>query len=54
MDEDENPGVPLREEMRLALDAILRRATPHPDDTDADRKRNLAHIEAQARRALNR
>lgn len=35
-----------------ALKAIQRRATPHPDDTDADRKRDLYHCEQLARFAL--
>ena len=33
------------------LEAIERRATPHPDDTDEDRKRNLRHILVMAKDA---
>lgn len=36
------------------LKRIQRRAAPHPDDDDADRKRNLYHVESISRRALAR
>ncbi len=39
-------------EVLEALRKIVARATDHPDDTDADRKRNLFHIAAHAQAAL--
>ena len=37
------------DEAEALLARILKRATPHPDDTDEDRKRDLYHIEGLAR-----
>jgi len=37
---------------RGALEAIVRRSTPHEGDTDADRKRDLYHIQATAQAAI--
>ena len=39
-------------ELRGALEKIGRRAADHPDDDDADRKRNLYHISAIVKAAL--
>lgn len=41
-------------ELIEAMERIAARAKPHPDDTDADRKRDLYHIEAIASMALAR
>jgi len=41
------------DQMAEALRKIERRATPHPDDTPEDIKRNLYHVLATAERALS-
>lgn len=43
-----------RAQLLAALLKIKQRATPHPDDTDADRKRDLYHCEAIASLAIKR
>jgi len=39
-------------ELVAALERIVKRATPHVDDTDDDRRRDLYHIDEIARAAL--
>lgn len=41
------------EKLRAALEKIKRRSSEHPDDTDADRKRDLFHVNRIATRALS-
>jgi len=38
--------------VRESLNMIVRRATEHPDDSDADRKRNLFHVLHHAKQAI--
>lgn len=38
-----------RDALRKTLANVHRRAVAHPDETDADRKRELLHIEAMTR-----
>jgi|GEM_PF-2756905 len=40
------------DQMAGALQKIVRRSRAHPDDTDADRRRDLFHVRAEAERAL--
>lgn len=42
------------EALRNALEKIKLRCTEHPDDNDADRKRNLYHAHSIAKFALDR
>ena len=41
-------------ELMEALGRIIRRSTPHIDDTDEDRQRDIFHIDEIARNALTR
>jgi hypothetical protein len=42
----------VRERLEVALHKIITRATPYPEDTDADRKRDLHHILSIAKDAI--
>jgi hypothetical protein len=42
----------IRERLEVALHKIITRAASYPDDTDADRKRDLYHILRIARGAI--
>jgi hypothetical protein len=44
----------LIKELVEALERVSKRATPHVDDTDEDRRRDLYHIDSIARAALSK
>jgi hypothetical protein len=48
----ERAGEHKRERLEVALHKIITRATPYPDDTDQDRRRNLHNILSIAKDAI--